>query len=64
MPSNELEMQHFLKDFATNSAGILVHADETQCATIEVVHALFCLMPPALDHGPRSSGCTAQTVGP
>ena len=33
LPSNALEMQHFLKDFATNSAGMLVHADETQCAT-------------------------------
>ena len=26
-------MQHFLKDFATNSAGMLVLADEIQCAT-------------------------------
>ena len=27
----------------------------------EVVHALFCLMPLALDHGPRSRGHTAQS---
>ena len=64
MPSDALEMQHFLKDFATNSAGMLVHEDETQLQQEEVVHALFCLMPSALDRGPRSGDCTAQTVGP
>ena len=29
-----LEMHYFLKDFTTNSAGMHVHADETQCATM------------------------------